>query len=125
MKAFILLLFISLVSLYNSLEPTITCQNITNPENQTVCYDAMVEAGYFKCCYEFYNQESSSYLSCLPLTEENFTNIEEFKKQRKSEIGNVNNYTLECESSPVPPTTTPSNSKYISLSLLSLIMLLL
>ena len=125
MKAFILLLFISLVSLYNSLEPTITCQNITNPENQTVCYDAMVEAGYFKCCYEFYNQESSSYLSCLPLTEENFTHIEEFKKQRKSEIGNVNNYTLECESSPVPPTTTPSNSKYISLSLLSLIMLLL
>ena len=140
MKAILLLLFISLISLYNSVERTVSCEEIINPINKNVCFNSTIREGYYKCCYEFYKILGMSYPSCVPLTKANYDNIDEYKKQRKSQIYNVKNYTLECETPPTPtptppptpaptdtvaPTSARSNSNYISLSLLSLIILLL
>ena len=55
---------------------------------------------------------SASHPSCVQLTKQNFTNLDEFKKYRQSIIHNYKNFTFACQS---------SKSNYITISLLSLI----
>ena len=114
MKAFLIVLFISSISLYNSVEPNKKCNEIINPKGKEDCYNSTIREGYYACCYEFYAVKSATYPSCVEITQANYTNLEEFKKQRRPQI--YTNYTFECQI---------SGSNYLALSLLSLIFLLL
>ena len=116
MKAFLAVLFISLVSLYISVVPNKGCNEVTSPTSLNDCYNTTVRTGYYTCCYENYLVLSKSNPSCVELTQENFTNIKEFMKQRQSKMHSFTNYTLQCK---------VSSSNYLALSLLSLIFLLL
>ena len=107
MKALLVLLFISFASLYNCAEPNKYCTDILNPENKNVCFNATVKEGYYTCCYEYYNVGIATYPSCVQLTKQNFTNLDQFIKDRQS---------FSCHT---------SKSDYITISLLSLILLLL
>ena len=116
MKALLFLLFISLASLYNCAEPVKYCEEIISPEDKNLCFNATLKEGYYACCYENYFVMSASHPSCVQLTKQNFTNLDEFKKYRQSIIHNYKNFTFACQS---------SKSNYITISLLSLILLLL
>ena len=116
MKALLVLLFISFASLYNCAEPNKYCTDIFNPENKNVCFNATVKEGYYTCCYEYYNVGIATYPSCVQLTKQNFTNLDQFIKDRQSKIHNYQNFTFSCHT---------SKSDYITISLLSLILLLL
>ena len=52
MKAF-LLLFISLLSLHNSVEHSEICGNFVNPDSY-LCERSLLPEGYYKCCFEIY-----------------------------------------------------------------------
>ena len=120
MKALLVVLFISLASLYICAEPIKYCEDIITPGNNSICYNASLKEGYYKCCYENYYVGIASHPSCVQLTKDNYTNLDKFKEYRKSLSPLGQNFTLECQTSP-----TPSNSNYITISLLSLIFLLL
>ena len=113
MKAFLVILFISSISLYNSVVPN--CNEIVNPDGIKDCLNSTLRDGYYACCYEFYAVRAATYPSCVEITQANYTYLEEFKRQRKSAIS-YTNYTFECRI---------SSSNYLALSLLSLIFLLL
>ncbi len=116
MKAFFIVLFISLVSLYISVVPNKRCHEITGPKGVNDCNNATIRDGYYTCCYENYYVLSQSNPTCVELTKTNYTNIEQFKKERQSKMHSFTNYTLQCK---------VSSSNYLTLSLLSLIFLLL
>ncbi len=113
MKAFLVVLFISSISLYNSVVPN--CNEIVNPDGIKDCLNSTLRDGYYACCYELYANGADIHPSCVEITQANYTNLEEFKRQRKSAIS-YTNYTFKCEI---------SSSNYLALSLLSLIFLLL
>ena len=77
MKALLVLLFISFATLYNCAEPNKYCTDILNPENKNVCFNATVKDGYYTCCYEYYNVGIATYPSCVQLTKQNFTNLDQ------------------------------------------------
>ena len=71
---------------------------------------------YFSRADENYNVGIATYPSCVQLTKQNFTNLDQFIKDRQSKIHNYQNFTFSCHT---------SKSDYITISLLSLILMLL
>ena len=45
MKAFLVLLFISLLSLHNSIEDSEICGNFANPDGRDLCWESLLPEG--------------------------------------------------------------------------------
>ena len=116
MKAFSIVLFISLVALYISVVPNKGCNEITTPKNVTDCKIATIRTGYHACCFENYYVGIKSNPSCVEITKDDYNNLDEYKKKKESQMGIHTNYTFVCKG---------SISNYSALLLLSLIFLLL
>ena len=113
MKALLIVLFISLASLCASLDKTIYCgEYIYNPTKEQ-CHNTPLKNTTYKCCYEFYKISSLTYPSCVPITQEEFKNFKDFFEKRKKMSSGNSDFSLDC------------SSEYITLSILSLILLLL
>ena len=117
MKAFLLLLFISLLSLHNSVEHSEICGNFANPDSY-LCRESLLPEGYYKCCFEVYSISRTSFSSCLPITKEQFNDLSNFIKYRESllPVHRHKDYYLTCPS---------KASGYLAPSILSFILLLL
>lgn len=111
MKALYLVLIALLVSLYNCRE----CLDITAaaPEKAKDCNDATFNKDtYYRCCFLDSKVKGMDEIKmCVPLTKAQYDAIGEYiDKGKKESTVEVEKYSLDC------------NSKYIALSLLSLVL---
>ena len=113
MKAFLAILFLSLAALSNSLDDQVLCGTQVLPSNRDECTSSKLQDGIFKCCYEAYKVTIVTASFCRPLTEAQFKDIDAYIKERKVTIPGFTSYSLDC------------SSNYLTLSIISLILLLL
>jgi len=107
MKALIALLFAMLLSLHK-------CGYCGDsfPSKREDCTSSQLQTGYTHCCYETYKVLTVSSSFCIPITEEQYKAIGDYIDTAKKAISSVGDFSFDC------------NSNYITLSLLSLLLLL-
>ncbi len=113
MKGLIVVLFISLASLSFAVENIQYCEDHISPADKNVCHNSTKKETTHRCCYEYYKVSGMSYSNCLALTKADFDDFKNYMKNKESGIANVKEYSLDC------------SSEYITISILSLILLLL
>jgi len=115
MKLVALLLLLLVSQIY-----TDECTNKQNPSGESDCTSLKVSEGYFKCCYVYSKGTimgmSSESKECLHIDQAIYDNIETYVdtviKTSEAMGGKVDKYSIEC------------SSKYLVLSIFSLLFLL-
>ena len=118
MKTLFALILISLALLCNSYKYYEICGRQSYPNGVGHCENSILPEGFYVCCFELYRIDSGEFQNCVPLTKEEFLNLSNFKKQRESQlpVHKKDDNILNCYT---------DDSKYIKLSIISLILLLL
>ena len=126
MKAFYLFLIALFIQQCSSKD---YCSKVSNPKSAKDCYEAEPEEGYYKCCLiDAKEKGKNEEKFCNPLKKEEYDNINEFKEKTKKEVEKegvvVEKLEIDCTPTPTP-TPTPNISKYLVLSVISLLLFLL
>ena len=126
MKAFYLFLIALFIQQCSSKD---YCRKVSNPTSAKDCYEAELEEGYYKCCLmDVKTKGQNEEKGCYSLKKEEYDNINEFKEKMKKEAEKegvvVEKLEIDCNTTPTP-TPTPNISKYLVLSVISLLLFLL
>ena len=111
MKGLFVVLLIASLSM--TLERTLNCSEVVTPSAKSACHESRLDPGIYKCCFENYTVLSATHPTCVKITQSQFKDFNNFMEERKKKINNYKNYVLDC------------SSEYITISILSLILLLL
>ena len=111
MKTLYLILFAFLVSQISSR----VCFDLTQaPTKASDCHDSTDKDQYYRCCYMYEKDKSGQEVKmCVPIDEASYKEIGKAIDEQKKQYPNVDKFQFDC------------NSKYVALSVLSLILLLL
>ena len=118
MKGLHIVLAIILVALYNAAEK---CTDIFTPSKASECNSLKVDDGFYKCCYMHSKISIGEVLHeakiCTEINKTSYDNIKDFVAEYKKEIektgSKVSSFDVDC------------SSKYLYISLLSLMVLLI
>ena len=111
MKTLYLILFAFLVSQISSR----VCFDLTQaPSKASDCHDSTDKDQYYRCCYMYAKDKSGQEAKmCVPVDEATYKDIGKTIDEEKKKYKDLDKFEFDC------------NSKYVSLSILSLILLLL
>ena len=118
MKGLHIVLAIILVALYNAAEK---CTDIFTPSKASECNSLKVDDGFYKCCYIYTKisiaEVSRESKSCTEINKTTYDNIKDFVTKSKEAMektgSKVSSFDVDC------------SSKYLYISLLSLMVLLI
>ena len=89
---------------------------VSSPSKAKDCHDAEPGDGYYKCCYSIGKLKGENKeKGCLPIKKEEYDDIDKYISDSKKQIGEekVEKLDIDC------------NSKYLVLSVISLLLFLL
>ena len=110
MKTLYLILFAFLVYQISSRN----CQDATFPTKASECHDSTDKDQYYRCCYAYVKLKSGQEAKvCVPVDEASYKDIGKTIDEQKKQYKDLDKIQFDC------------NSKYVALSVLSLILLLL
>jgi hypothetical protein len=110
MKTLYLILFAFLVSQISSRK----CVEATLPTKASDCHDSTDKDAYYRCCYIYVKDKSGQEVkTCFPIDEATYKDIGKAIDEQKKNYPDLDKIKFDC------------NSKYVALSVLSLILLLL
>lgn len=109
-------LYLILVALLVSQISSRTCVDITAaaPTKASECNDATDKTSFYRCCYMYVKDKAGTEVKmCVPIDEATYKEIGKTIDEKKKAYSDLDKFEFDC------------NSKYVALSILSLILLLL
>ena len=114
MKAF----YLFLIALFIQQCSSKKCKEVSNPTSAKDCYEAEPEEGYYKCCLmDVKTKGKNEEKGCDHLNKEDYEHVNEFKEKMKKDA--------EKAGVVVEMLENYCNSKYLALSVISLLLFLL